>query len=216
MITRENFFRDTRGDAVVEAAILFPIIIMIFAGLAILAMYLPERAALQRATQYATTAIATEQSDTWLYYDETNMKYQWETNKDRLENVYVEMFSALFGKADDSTAEKIITKMENENFVASNGKLEVSCRAENFFVYKEFSVTATRTVKSPVNLSLIGFPAEIPITVTSTAVIQNGDEFVRNMDISADFISYLNEKYNLGFEKITEALDKVWNFLGVG
>ena len=215
MIMRGNFWKDTRGDAVVETTVLFPIMMMIFAGLAILAMYLPERAALQRATQYTATAIATDQSDTWLYYDETNMEYRWETDKDDLANVYVEMFSALFGTTDGSTAERIVTKMEEGNFVASNGELEVSCEVVNYFVYKEISVTATRTVKSPVNLSLVGFPEEIPITVKSTAVVQNGDEFVRNMDVAGDFISYLNEKYNLGLEKITESLDKVWKYLGV-
>ena len=212
---RINFLRNTRGDAVVEATILFPIIIMIFAGLVLLAVYLPERAALQKATQYAATAIATEQSDTWLYFDEKNMEYQWETNKNNLTNVYVEMFSALFGKTDGSSAEKIVTRMEDGNIISTNGELEVSCRAVNYIVYKEISVTATRTVRSPVNLSFVGFPTEIPITVTSTAVIQNGDEFVRNMDIAGDFISYLNDKYSLGLEKFSEALEKVWDFLGV-
>ena len=212
---RINFLRDTRGDAVVEATILFPIIIMIFAGLSLLAVYLPERAALQKATQYAATAIATEQSDTWLNFDEKNMKYRWETNKNNLTNVYVEMFSALFGKTDGRTAETIVTRLEEGNVISSNGELEVSCSAVNYIIYKELSVTATRTVKSPVDLSFVGFPAEIPITVTSTAVIQNGDEFVRNMDIAADFISYLNDKYDLGLDKFSESLGKVWEFLGV-
>ena len=52
--------RDTRGYAVVEATILFPIMMMIFAGLMLLAVYLPNRAVLQRATQYAATAMATK------------------------------------------------------------------------------------------------------------------------------------------------------------
>ena len=72
-----RLWRDTRGDAVVEATILFPIIIMIFAGLVLLAMYLPTRAALQRATQYAATAIATERSDTWLRHDPDALAYYW-------------------------------------------------------------------------------------------------------------------------------------------
>ena len=50
---------DTRGDAVVEAAMLFPIIILICAALVLLSIYMPLRAAMQRSTQYAATAIAT-------------------------------------------------------------------------------------------------------------------------------------------------------------
>ena len=37
---RDNLWNDVRGDAVVEATILFPIIIMVFAGLVLLAILL--------------------------------------------------------------------------------------------------------------------------------------------------------------------------------
>ena len=37
----ETFWKDSRGYAVVEATILFPIIIMTFAGLVLLSMYMP-------------------------------------------------------------------------------------------------------------------------------------------------------------------------------
>ena len=94
-------WRDTRGDAVVEATILFPIIIMIFAGLVLLAMYLPTRAALQRATQYAATAIATERSDTWLRHDPDALEYYWIHDKDELGNVYGSVLGSLTGNNRD-------------------------------------------------------------------------------------------------------------------
>ena len=51
--------------------------------------------------------------------------------------------------------------------------------------------------------------------MTSTAVVQNGEEFVRNIDIAADFISYLQEKYDLSFDRLSEYINKAWSFLGV-
>lgn len=45
--------------AVVEATVLFPIIILICAALVLLSIYLPMRAAMQRSTQLAPSAIAT-------------------------------------------------------------------------------------------------------------------------------------------------------------
>lgn len=65
------------------------------------------------------------------------------------------------------------------------------------------------------NLEIINFPKEIPITVTSTAVVQNGDEFVRNIDLAADFVGYLEEKYNLDISGLTGWVNKVWKFLGI-
>lgn len=216
MTKRISFWRDNRGDAVVEATILFPIIMMIFAGLVLLAVYLPERAALQNATQYAATMLATEQSDTWLKYDADNAEYKWETNKANLPNVYMQLLSAIVGGPDAKSAEKIVTKIEGNRIISVGGNLEVSCTIVNYFVYKEVQVTATRTISPPVDLSFVGFPKEISISVTSTAIVQNGDEFVRSLDIAADFIDYVNKKYNLGLEKVTSSLGKVWDFLGVG
>lgn len=220
---RENLLRDTKGDAVVEATILFPIIIMIFAALVLLSMYLPTRAGLQMATQYAATAIATEQSDTWLRYDEEEMEYYWVTDKSDLPNVYSAVFSALIGGGggDAAKAETIVEKTEDKRIIKPTGELTVEYGVVNYVVYKEIIVTATRTVKMPVNLSFIGFPSQIPVTVTSTAVVQNGDEFIRNMDLAAEIATGLYDEYiadtGIGklFTSIGEVVGKGYDLLGV-
>lgn len=207
---------DTRGYAVVEATILFPIIMMIFAGLVLLAMYLPNRAVLQRATQYAATAMATESSDTWLRFDEGSMQYQWYGSRRALPNVYVALFSALFNQDVQSKGEAIVKKLDNQSIAWRRGNLTVECKVNSFVIYREISVTATRTIPMPVDLSFIKFPKEIPITVTSTAVVQNGDEFVRNIDLVADFIGYLKERYDLEFlDEFANAMNAAAEFLGI-
>ena len=45
-MTKHDLWRDTEGYAVVEATFLFPIMIMIFAGVVLLAAYLPLRSSL--------------------------------------------------------------------------------------------------------------------------------------------------------------------------
>lgn len=215
--SKKDFWKDTQGDAVVEATILLPIMIMIYAGLVLLAMYLPTRALLQRATQYATTAIATQCSDTWLSFNDREMKYEWVESKSQLDNVYVALFKAITQKSGGDEAETIVTKVEGGSFQKLSGELNVQCTVTNYFIYKEIHVTATRTIPSPVNLSFVGFPKEIPITVTSTAVVQDGDEFARNMDIAVDVVEWLDEKYEISemFSKVGELLGKVTGFLGI-
>ena len=209
-----SFVDNEKGDAVVEAVIIFPIMIMIFAALVLLAIYLPTRAALQRATQYAATAIATEMSDTWLFFNDQTMSYYWETNKDLLTNVYVALFSGagdVQGKGDG-----IVTHIEGRGISSKAGVLEVVCYPVNRIVYKEIVITATRDFTVPVNLSLIGFPQSIPVTVTSTAVVVNGDEFVRNMDLAYDFVGFILEKFNLTniTDTIGSSMDRVSSFFG--
>lgn len=214
-----TLWKDTRGDAVVEATILFPIIIMIFAGLMLLAMYLPTRALLQHATQQAATAIATERSDTWLRYDPETLEYGWVQNKDELGSVYGALFGALTGnKRDDAdNAAQIVINKENNGVFKPGGETTVQYGVVNYIIYKEIVVTATHTIPLPVDLSFVGLPAEIPVTVTSTAVVQNGDEFVRNLDLAMDVTEYLAEKFNLTemFDSVGKVWDKFTGLLGI-
>ena len=187
-----DFAKDTDGDAVVEAAILFPIMIMIFAALVLLAMYLPVRSTLQRATQYAATAIATGKSDAWLIYESGPMRFEWKTEKD---NVYFSLFSEkLLTGEDEKKAEEIINHFEKKSLVGPRGKLDVEVGAVNYIVYKEIVVTATRSVSLRgdlfLDLSFVRFPGDLVITATSTAVVQNAEEFIRNVDIIVDAAAY--------------------------
>jgi len=211
-----SFIENENGDAVVEAAIIFPIILMIFAALVLLAMYLPTRAALQRATQYAATAIATEKSDSWLFFNDRTMTFYWETDKNRLTNVYVALFS---GDDDDdvrSRGDDIVTNIENRGISSKAGVLDVECHINNWVVYKEVVATASREFTVPVDLSFINFPRTIPVTVTSTAVVVNGDEFVRNMDLASEFAKFILDKFdNLSFSDALSSFGgRVSSFLG--
>jgi len=115
-LSKQGFREGTAGDAIVEATILLPIMMMIYAGLVLLSIYLPTRALLQRATQYAATAIATQRSDTWLYYDEDVMQYRWIGSKEALDNVYLALFKAIGSGEDGGEAETIVSKVEGQGF----------------------------------------------------------------------------------------------------
>ena len=188
---------NSTGDAVVEATILFPIIIMIFAGLVLLSAYIPTRAALQRATQYAATALATQHSDTWLFYDseDEGAGYFWEKDKNSLANVYSSGFSGIDDAGD--RADGIVKLADSRAPRLRGGELGISAYVNDRIIYKEIVVTATHTFTSPVDLSIVGFPREIEITVTSTAVVHDGDEFIRNVDLTVDFLDFISEKFGL-------------------
>ena len=213
MFNSGNLVNDTNGDAVVEAAILFPIMIMIFAALVLLAIYLPTRAALQRATQYAATVLATERSDTWLFYDESSMAFYWEDDKERLKNVYAALFSS-----DDiqDKGEDIVIEVENRGVSSKAGNLTVECSIFNKVVYKEVVITATREFAMPIDLSFISFPKTILVTATSTAAVQSGDDFIRNMDLGAEFAGYISEKFGLSdiADSISSFGGKIASILG--
>ena len=145
-----HLFKDSKGYAVVEATILFPIIMMIFAGLVLLSMYLPTRMALQRATQYAATALATEQSDTWLDYDTGSMKYRL-LSREQLPNVYAALIASFFSQDTKYDAKKIVETVEGNGITNLSGDLDITCEVINYIVYKEIKVTATRIFRKVSN-----------------------------------------------------------------
>jgi hypothetical protein len=200
----KKFFRDTRAMAAVEASILLPIMLMIFCGLALASMYLPIRVALQRATQIAATAIANENSDTWVIYNAANMEYEWGNRAD-LRNVYV----SLFRNPDVSKAEAIVRQAEERGISFRPGTLTVNARVSNHILYKEVAVTATRSIRmrdEGVNLSTVRFPGRIDITVTSTALVHNAEDFVRNVDLAVNFVG--------NFVKVEDSLGKLISRFG--
>ena len=217
MKRQKNLWEDTTAGAIVEATILFPIIIMIFMGLFLLSIYLPVRATLQEATQYAANAVAIDRSDTWLYYNDASGGYALYTAKSDLPNVYVAVFQSLVGGREKETARQIVEERMEQSIMKPKGELDVDCNLINYVLYKEIEVTATYRIPVPVNLSFVRFPTEIPLTVTSVSVVQNGDEYVRNLDLAGDFLDYLDGKYHFSdvFEKINQVGAKIKGFLGI-
>ena len=209
-----KIIKEINGDAIVEATILFPIMIMVFAALVMLSIYLPVRAALQHATQYAATVIAVECSDTWLFFDENDMEYQWEIKDYRLYELYIALFSEV---ADvDTRSETIVREIESRGISSKAGTLSVDGYVVNKIIYKEIVVTATREIEIPLKLPIIGFPESMSVTATSTAVVQNAEEVVRNIDLAVDFADFISEKF--GLSSITEVFGafsgKAASFLG--
>jgi hypothetical protein len=200
---------------------------MVFFALVLLALYLPQRAMLQRATQFAAIAIATELSDTWIYYDSDTQTFGRYDNHSELRDgkggVYVALFNSVIGGGGESVTDSAKSSVEGiddrENIpVIANGELMFDCDIVNYVVYKEIVVTATRSIKVPVDFSVIKFPSVIDLTVTSKAVVQNGDEFVRSIDLAVDFVGYVREKYpavDKIFEVVAEAGSKINGFFGI-
>lgn len=207
---------DTRGDAAVEAAFLFPIIIMICAALVLLSIYLPLRAAMQRSTQFAATAIATERSDTWLRFDPDTLSYHWLESRRELGSVYGSLIGAFTGnnRDDEDNARQAVINMEKKNIVKPKNDLTVEYSVVNYIIYKEIVVSATRTIPLPVNLTFVGMPKEMRLSVTSTAVVVNGDEFIRNMDLAVDVMDALFNVREI-FSGLGRICDKFYDFLGI-
>jgi len=220
----KSILSNSEGSAVVEATFVFPAMFMVFFALVLLAFYLPQHAMLQRATQFAATAVATEMSDTWIYYNADSQSYGRYADRAALANgkggVYVTLFKSMFDSDIGGTEDIIRGLDEKENIpIIANGDLSVEFDLVNYVVYKEVVVTATRSIPMPIDLSIIQFPREIDLVVTSKAVVANGDEFIRSVDLAVDFVYWASDQFGMNiqgiFSKIDDVGKKISNFFGI-
>jgi len=205
---------DTTGDLVVEAAILFPIIIMIFAALVLLAMYLPQRMILQDAAQTAAMMISTQRSDTWIAFDE-NANRVSRGNMPRPPNVYVDFVrnASLSRRQEDaSRAESLVRAIAGRGIVSAPGHITVEFDVVNFIIYQEVIVRVAQEIPMPVNLSFIGFPSTLLLEQEARAVILDGDEFVRNINIAKDMVTWIGSRFNID---LSGALDSIFDIRGI-
>ena len=113
--------------------------------------------------------------------------------------------------------ELVVQKSTANGLMLRQGDMSVTCQINNYIIYQEVVVTAVDTVHVPIDLSFVKFPNTIDLTTSSTAVVQNGDEFVRNMDIAADFVKYLDQRFGIStseaFVRVKEVIGKLTTFL---
>ncbi len=211
-----QIYNDENGGAIVEATFVFPIIIMIICGLVILSLYLPIKGILQYATQRAANAISIEMSDTWVKFDNEKLEFSIIENYDKLDeegDVYKSAIGTIFSDNNEliTKAESIVNKLYDESVATKKGnELKIDVKMKNAVIYKEITVSAEKTIPMISTLSYIGFPSELNIKSSSTAVVQNGDEMVRNMDIARDVTIALDKKYKISeqFASIGELFGK--------
>jgi hypothetical protein len=130
------------------------------------------------------------------------MSYYWENERSKLSNVYVSMYSDI--RNVQSRGEDITTGIESRGISSKAGELSVESYVVDRIIYKEIVVTATREFPIIEGLSFIRFPDSISVTATSTAVVQNADEFIRSVDIAGDFAEFISDRYNL--HNVTDAI----------
>jgi hypothetical protein len=121
------------------------------------------------------------------------MEYYWAVDRNSLGNVY----SPIYGGSVDiqSRAEEIVIHSDRQLASLRGGALTVEAFTVDRIIYREIVVTARRVFTTAIDLSFIGFPRTVEIVVTSTAVVSDGDEFIRNFDLATDFANFISKRF---------------------
>jgi len=122
----------------------------------------------------------------------------------------------MFEGVNHAKAERIVRhEMYNVIIQLNNAQLSVNAEMINFLIYREIRVTAQQSITVPIDFSFISFPQTIDIVVSSNAVVPDGDEFLRNVDMAIDLVRWMSERFGIegnALQRIPEYIDRFLGF----
>ncbi|MBQ7774496.1 MAG: hypothetical protein IJ379_01115 [Lachnospiraceae bacterium] len=218
--------RKERGSVEVEATFILPIAILSAILLIYLSLFMFQRANLQACLE------------TTLVYYKNTITDSYVTKNDKLEYVVTDTSSMASGNSYSATeplwpyrgwfGEDFGVDLSSEeayrdyfDSVAGNmlfdDDLKLTLDVNNYMIYKQLEVTATQTVKAPIDFSILGVDNTYEITAAARVNVIDHDDMIRNADYAIDIV----EDTKLGkiakdfASKIGEYYQKMKDTLGV-
>lgn len=186
-----HLIKSEKGTAIVEATILYPFCIIMVLALYYASIFVCQKANLQANLENALIYYKNVQSDTYVEA-KTNMAYKKENGTVAAvgssygEVRYEQPYRFIGMKFDKDNFKKFFHSMCGYMFFDNGSNVKVEASSKNYIVYKEIKATATQTVKPAIRLSMVGASDSLTITCTSSVVVTNGDDFIRNVDFAID------------------------------
>lgn len=193
--------REEKAYIIVEATIVFPIMILIFMGMIMLSTILPYKAALQHATQRAANAIAIELSDKWCRIDKEGIEISAcdivEEKPSEIPNALEEIIYSFFPLDTDQYKEYVTAsvgkRMDWINMNMREGGFDKSS-LDVKIEYKDNKVLvkASRKINFPLNIKKVGMKNNIEIEGAAIANLNDVDGFIRFQDAMASNPNFAN------------------------
>ena len=203
---KKTLRKDESGLVLVEAVIVFPVMICMILILYFTSIHLFQKANIQSMVELALAHNAYEYSDTGVTYNNTYVGHY----APALKNPYRHLF---FEQDTDgiTTLSKRYTKAFSF-YGVTNYDLKVT--SKNYLIYRELEAVATQTIKPVINPAFLGLPSEITLRARAVCVINDPDEFIRTSDIAFDIVYAVDKKFGISetigkvFSKVTEVIGK--------
>jgi len=189
-----KFHKEESGLAVVEATILLPICMLMVLAVYYASIFMCQKANLQANVQNALVYYKNVESDTYVTAN-TQMNFAKSTgNIGAVGSSYStpkELFPyRFFGmKFNKAGFESFFRSVCGYMFFDTGSNVKLTTDSDNYIVYKTLEATATQTVSPAINLSFVGVPSDIVISVTGKVVVTDSDDLIRNVDFVMDILS---------------------------
>lgn len=225
----KNFFKDQRGAfLIVEAAIVYPVMLIMIMILLFYSMILTMKANMQSALETALIYYKRELTDTYVgFMDDLENNSVSATEYTRVvapvgySNIYKQLINEVASNPDTEKFEKMF--FNNYRFLNfSSGKKGSTFNSSgitvnldsttNFIIYRELNAAAEQTITLPFIKGMFGINNELKLKANAKIVVNDSVSVMRITDV-VDYViikTGFNEKLDLLFG---ENINKFLNFL---
>ncbi len=225
----KNFFKDQRGAfLIVEAAIVYPVMLIMIMILLFYSMILTMKANMQSALETALIYYKRELKDTYVgFMDDLENNSVSATEYTRVvapagySNIYKQLINEVASNPDAEKFEKMFfnnyrflnfsSGKKGSTFNSSGIKVNLDSTT-NFIIYRELNAAAEQTITLPFIKGMFGINNELKLKANAKIVVNDSVSVMRITDV-VDYViikTGFNEKLELLFG---ENINKFLNFL---
>ena len=212
------------GSVEVEATIILPIAVLSVVLLLYLSLFLFQRANLQACLETSLVYYKNAVTDTYVTkndqvtYTDSDSSHMGAGNSYSAAeplNPYRGMFGDGFNLNSQEAFEKYFLSVAGD--MLFDDDLTLTVDYTNYSFLKQFEVTATQKVSSPVDFRVLGIDNEYEISATARVAVVDHDSTIRNVDYAIDLLedTKLGELARNFASKISSAYSELKKLLGV-
>lgn len=205
----KKIFKDNKGVLIVEASIVFPIMLFVILMMLYMGNIYYQQAKLNSIVDMAAIKGAAYCADPMLDDIEKSGSIP-KTNND------IQPYRYLFGVSDvESKMKKYVAdqyRKAGDGFFGSMAPTSVTCDANfnNSVIMYSFTVEATYDIKVPLRFMGTEAPTIVSLSAKATAPVNDNGEFINNLDMALDYYesSGMSKKVSAVADKIKDFFNK--------
>lgn len=192
---KKHNLRNERGLVVVEATIILPIAILSVILLLYLSQFLFQKANLQACLETSLVYYKNTLTDTYVTKN-SELEYTITENGTMASgnsysateplNPYRGVFGDGHHMGDKEAFEAYFHSVSGKMLFDDDLKLTIDY--SNYVILKQLKVTATQTVKAPIDFSILGVDNQYEISAAARVNVIDHDDMIRNVDYAIDII----------------------------
>ena len=172
-----------KGHVIVEATIIYPVVILVFIVIFYAAIFVFKKAGLQVNVENALLYYKSEMTDNYI-----SMLNGFESDGEyRIANTYEvpDSYKNPYRSEKTSISSDRITSFVKQAYGLSDAEVTIN-QVKDFYLFKTIEATGNRSLDTAINVAMVGGKNHMEMTADTIVTIADNDNMIRDIDFIAE------------------------------